>query len=491
MRSLRGQLVFFWLLLLGVCVALTIVMITLYRSSVGVQIATASAAAERACGEIATRYARSLPAPPPERAQLDLLQVLLQLVLLEAPRVEGGVWQAADGLIAYAYPTYEGGGAKRDIPAAEQPLIVEIARQAARMQRTRTDVVRGSREALVVTACPLSPPGGDLAAWTMTRTHAGALDAQASVRAGIVALMAAVIASGLWLGLILRRGLRHVQRLEASLAQAEGDVVPVLEATGVRELDRIVEGFNRHRLRFEEARATLREAARQRGRDQRLAALGRMTGSIAHEIRNPIAAMRLKAENALAGAPARQPDALRAIVGQIDRLEGLVQSLLGLVQPLALAPREVALAAWLDERAASVEARAAGAGVALVVRRDGPVSAVFDPVHAARAIDNLLDNAVRHTPRGGRVTLAALRDEPAVAGRAPAPLRLRVDDTGSGVDEAVQAQLFEPFATGRADGTGLGLALAREVALAHGGDLRHVALDPGSRFELELPWRAC
>ncbi|MGF6524883.1 sensor histidine kinase [Variovorax sp. PvP013] len=490
MRSLRGQLVFFWLLLLGVCAALAVVMVTLYRSSVGVQIATGSAVAERACREIATRYARSLPAPLPARPQLDLLQVLLQLVLLEAPQVEGGVWQVADGLVAYAYPTYEGGGAKRDIPAAEQPLIVETARQAARTRQARTDVVRGSREALIVTACPLAATGDDLAAWTMTRTHAGALDAQASVRAGLVALMAAVIVSGLWLGLILRRGLRHVQRLEASLARAEGDVVPVLEATGVRELDRIVDGFNRYRLRFEEARATLREAARQRSRDQRLAALGRMTGGIAHEIRNPIAAMRLKAENALAGTPARQPDALRAIVGQIDRLEGLVQSLLGLVQPLVLAPRAVALPAWLDERAAAVEARATAAGVEVVVRHDGPATAVFDPMHVARAVDNLLDNAVRHTPRGGRVVLAASRDDAAATGPAPAPLRLRVDDTGAGVDEALQSQLFEPFATGRADGTGLGLALAREVALAHGGDLRHIALDPGTRFELEIPWRA-
>ena len=505
MRSLRGQLVFFWLLLLGVCVALAIVMITLYRSSVGVQIDGGRATAERACRDIATRYVRSLPAETPAQPRLDLLQVLLQLVLLEAPQVEGGVWRADAGMLAYAYPTYEGGGVKLDIPAAEQPLIVETARQAARTQQTRSDVVRGSREALIVAACPLAAPGADLAAWTMTRIHAGALDAQGSVRAGVVALMVAVVASGLWPGLILRRGLRHVQRLEARLAQAEGDVVPVLEATGVRELDRIVDGFNRYRLRFEEARATLREAARQRSRDQRLAALGRMTGGIAHEIRNPIAAMRLKAENALAGPSARQPDALRAIVGQIDRLEGLVQSLLGLVQPLVLAPREVALPAWLDERMATIATRAAEAGVELAVRHDGPASAPFDPVHVARAIDNLLDNAVRHTPRGGRVTLAALRDADATAttpaahaadadgaARRPSgPLRLRVDDTGAGVDEAMRARLFEPFATGRADGTGLGLALAREVALAHGGDLRHVALERGTRFELELPWRAC
>jgi len=111
-----------------------------------------------------------------------------------------------------------------------------------------------------------------------------------------------------------------------------------------------------------------------------------------------------------------------------------------------------------------------------------PASAVFDPVHLARAVDNLLDNAVRHAPRGGHVVLAVVQPDARM-------LLIRVDDDGPGVPEPLQASLFEPFATGRADGTGLGLALAREVALAHGGELHHVPMQPGTRFELELPWR--
>ena len=126
--------------------------------------------------------------------------------------------------------------------------------------------------------------------------------------------------------------------------------------------------------------------------------------------------------------------------------------------------------------------KAEAAGVRLVRRHEAPASAVFDPVHLARAIDNLLDNAVRHAPRGGEVVLAAAQPDART-------LALRVDDDGAGVPESLQASLFEPFATGRADGTGLGLALAREVALAHGGELRHLPLAPGTRFELELPWR--
>lgn len=490
MKSLRGQLLFFWVLLFGMCAALAVVMLTLYRSSAGAQVAAGRGATEQSCRAIAARYAKSAGPPAPAKPQVDLLQVLLQLVLIETPHVEGGVWQAAGGQLAYAYPTYEGSGVKRDVPAAEQPLIVEMAQLAARTQQPQTDVVRGSREALIVSACPLAAPGNDLAAWTMTRTNGGALAAQDSLRTGLGVLLLLVLASGLWLGFILLRGLRHVQRLENRLVRAEaeaaadGGAMPELPRTGVRELDRIVDGFNRYRLRFEEARAHLRAAAQQRSRDQRLAALGRMTGGIAHEIRNPIATMRLKAENALAATPERQGAALQAIVGQIDRLDGLVQSLLALVQPVTLAPVEVVLHRWLDERVAAVAPKADAAGVQVTLRHDAPASAVFDPVHLARAVDNLLDNAVRHAPRGGHVVLAALLAQPNL-------LAIRVDDDGAGVPAALQASLFEPFATGRADGTGLGLALAREVALAHSGELRHVPLEAGTRFELELPWHIC
>lgn len=530
MKSLRAQLVFFWVFLFVVGVSLAVVMLTLYRASAGAQVDAGRAATEQSCRSIAARYAKSAADSPTPK--VDLLQVLLQLVLIEVPHVEGGVWQgraSGDGparpqdraregppdgppddrpdhppdhppdsppdgtndagtIVAYAYPTYEGSGVKRDVPAAERPLIVEMAQLAARRQSLQTDVVRGSREALIVTACPLVAASPTLAAWTMTRTSGGALAAQDSLRTGLGVVLGAVLAAGLWLGTILWRGWRHVQGLEQRLAQADArDAgMPELPRTGLRELDRIVDGFNRYRLRFEEARAHLRQVAQQRSRDQRLAALGRMTGGIAHEIRNPIATMRLKAENALAATPARQAEALHTIVGQIDRLDGLVQSLLALVQPVTLSPVELDLAAWLDERRAALEGPARAGGVTLRVRHDGPARATFDPVHLARAVENLLDNAVRHTAAGGEVVLSAQRLD-------PRRLLLAVDDDGAGVPESLQAHLFEPFATGRADGTGLGLALAREVALAHGGDLRHVpkaAGVPGARFELELPWHA-
>lgn len=485
MTSLRSQLSLFWVLLFSLCVALAVVLLTLYRNSAGAHISSARAATEHNCQMIATRYARAIPADAPSEPDTDLLRALLNVVLASAPQVEGGVWQAGSGSVGYAYPTYEGSGVKRDLPAAEQPLIMAMAAHAAQTRFLQTDVVRGSHESLVLTACPMRSARPDVAAWTMTRAGGGMLDAEGSLRTGLAVLALLVLASGLWFVFILQRGVGHVGALEAQLAsaQSDGNVMPELSRTGVRELDRIVDGFNRYRTRFDEAQARLRQAAQQRSRDQRLAALGRMSGSIAHEIRNPLATMRLKAENALAAGPERQSAALDAIVVQIDRLDGLVRSLLGLVQPLTLAPLPVALGPWLRERVDAVAERATAAGVALALRDAGPDTAVFDPVHAGRALDNLLDNALRHAPRGGHVMLEAR-----VTGARC--LALCVQDDGPGVPPSLQAALFEPFNTGRADGTGLGLALAREVALAHGGDLRYVDLHPGARFELEVPWRA-
>ncbi len=485
MRSLRAQLVLFWVILLAVCMALALVMVVLFRSSSGTQIGESQARAEAACSAIATRYAKSLADPQRDTPQTDLLQVLLQLVLIEEPYVEGGIWRASGGFIAYAYPTYEGSGVKRDVPEAEQAHIAEIAQVTARAQRPETHVIRASREALVVSACPLVAPNADLAAWTMTRIPLGILDAQRSLRFGLGALLAFVLASGLWLGAILVRGYRQMQRLEAQLAQADGSATaPPLAPSGLRELDRLVDGLNLYRGRFEQARAQLRETERERARDQRLAALGRMTGGVAHEIRNPIAAMRLKAENALAGPPEKQPQALTMILDQIARLDGLVKTLLAVVQPLNLQMTKVDLATWAQERLAAVRPVAEAKGVRLDLQAE-PLCCELDATHLSRALDNLLDNAVRHAPEHGLVRLSVRRN-------AAGALAIEVEDNGPGVPEALQGQLFEPFATGRPDGTGLGLALAREVALAHGGDLHHRArAGGGAHFLIELPWRAC
>ena len=99
----------------------------------------------------------------------------------------------------------------------------------------------------------------------------------------------------------------------------------------------------------------------------------------------------------------------------------------------------------------------------------------------ARALDNLLTNALRHTPVDGWVQITAERRGDSCY--------LVVEDSGSGVPQDLREKIFEPFASFRSDGTGLGLAIAREIVEAHGGTICCTQGAIGARFEIRLPWR--
>ena len=150
-----------------------------------------------------------------------------------------------------------------------------------------------------------------------------------------------------------------------------------------------------------------------------------------------------------------------------------------MTQPLQLRPQCVPLGPWLEQQVAAYAEQAQAAGVRL--EREVVVEQwCFDPLHLGRAVDNLLSNALQHTPCGGVVRIAAHTEG--------AHLLLRVSDTGTGVAPEVLPRLFEPFVTNRASGTGLGLALVREITVAHGGSVQLVCAAPGACFAIEIPW---
>ena len=102
----------------------------------------------------------------------------------------------------------------------------------------------------------------------------------------------------------------------------------------------------------------------------------------------------------------------------------------------------------------------------------------------ARAVDNLVLNAIRHAPHDGKVVVRARR----IAAPEGKTLRLVVIDNGPGVSASDRERIFEPFVTGRPDGSGLGLAVAREVATAHGGRAYVADTEHGACFVIDIPW---
>ncbi|MGH8151336.1 MAG: two-component system sensor histidine kinase NtrB [Rhodanobacteraceae bacterium] len=205
----------------------------------------------------------------------------------------------------------------------------------------------------------------------------------------------------------------------------------------------------------------------------------------AHEVRNPLAAISGAAQLLEQGAgDARQRELARLIRAESDRLASLSGRLLG--TRTAMPTRAVNLHALLER---VIELVDAGRGDVEIVRDYDPTLPAWhgDPDHLLQAVLNLSRNALEAHAR--RVVLrsraeAGWRD---ARGQSVPALRIEVEDDGDGVPDALATTLFEPMVTGRVDGTGLGLALAREIAREHGGDLTWQPRGHGSRFVLWLP----
>jgi signal transduction histidine kinase len=486
-RSIIGWFAVCWSAFVLASVVVGALLLSLYRQTTTEQVRRASAAIAHGCDAIAGRYEFLVAgnSTPSDLRAPELVRGLtgaVQIALRDLPGVEGGIWQTEQGSLAYAFPTYEGTGEKTDLPSAEEPQIRDIADTSAldglpvdRRRETRSQV-------LLLHACPLAGPIPHLSAWTMARVISTGGRSYIEAMAGLGILLLVVLGSAAWLGRLLFGWTHRVRRLEAALGTGTGEL-PRLDPTGQRDLDRIIDAINRAGGRLAEARQEADALARQVAESRRLAMLGRVVAGVAHEIRNPIAAMRLKAENAVAAGDdiARKDRALRIIIEQIDRLEGLLRNLLSSVQhakPILSPVKDVT--AFLSERIDLFRDQATAHGLALEAAGT-TIDATFDPARIGQAIDNLVLNAIQNTPPGGHITVRAeLSGERLV---------LSVADTGHGVPEDVRAQLFEPFVTTRPDGTGLGLAVVREIAEAHGGAVRALHRFDGTTFILELPWQ--
>jgi signal transduction histidine kinase len=486
LRSLRGRLVILLLLLIAAAIAAGALMVGLFRQSATARAGQAEAQIGRACDAIAGAYrfysaGWQGPPPGPDREALRRdLTTVVQTALHDRSGIEGGIWQRGTGSLAYAFPTYQGGGPKTDVPEAELPRIETVNREALVEDRQVGRRYDAASQILLMNACPLPGPIPELTGWTMTRVVTFAGRSYEQLMAGLGILFAAVFSAAALLTRLTMKWSRHVSQIETALQAHDVADLPMLPATGERELDRIVTALNEAGRRLAQARQRADQLSRQVATGERLAAIGRVSAGIAHEIRNPIAAMRLKAENAIAGDPERKSKALVTILEQIERLDALLQRLLSVTERDKPRRECVALAPFLDSCVAAHLELARAREITLERKADRGF-ARFDPEQMRRAVDNLVLNAIQAAPDGSRILIAARRKIE--------NLVLSVHDQGAGPPAGVREHLFEPFVTGRADGTGLGLSIVREVAAAHGGTARLAASEQETTFEIIVPWQ--
>ncbi|WP_270886371.1 sensor histidine kinase [Pedococcus sp. 5OH_020] len=210
---------------------------------------------------------------------------------------------------------------------------------------------------------------------------------------------------------------------------------------------------------------------------------------VSHDLRTPLAGMRALTE-ALQDGVARDPrDYLDQLQGQVLRMSSLVDDLLALSRlqspSLTLQREPVVVADLVSDALASCQPLADAGGVRLTGSVDHDVSAALDAREVSRAVDNLVVNAIRHTPPGGAVRVALDQDgQDAV---------VSIDDGCGGIPAEALDRVFEAGWRGTrartpGDGSaGLGLSIVRGVAEAHGGSAQVRNLEHGCRFELRLP----
>ena len=305
------------------------------------------------------------------------------------------------------------------------------------------------------------------------------------LRAGLPLALVGLASAALALAVVqvLARGMTSPLRemVNAAKAMARGDYSKRVTATSKDEVGDLARAFNA-------MSADLAEADRQR-RD--------LIANVSHELRTPITALRAVLENLVDGVEPPDMETMRAMTLQVERLGRLVDQLLDLsrleagVVPLE---RRAFAVEPLLERAAEESRINAARGQERDVRlsisvepRGLRVEADAERVH--QVVANLLQNAIRHSPDGGEVSLQARPDNGSV--------RIEVVDEGPGIPETEARRVFERFY--RADparsstdgGTGLGLAIARWIVDLHGGEIHVERNEPrGCRMVVALPGAA-
>ena len=245
---------------------------------------------------------------------------------------------------------------------------------------------------------------------------------------------------------------------------------------------------NNLRQRESQLRRNLKELEETRERllaEEKLAAVGRLSSAIAHEIRNPVAMI----SSSLATAARldhnhQERDQMFSIAAsEAARLERLTRDFLAYARPRAAQSALANVADTLGYVAAVAAAHAANRGIKVLVNAEPAMEGYFDPGQIQQALLNLVLNALDAGAPGAPVILSGRNGG--------GMLRLEVSDRGGPIAPATTARIFEPFFTTKAAGSGLGLAIARNIARAHGGDLRLVCNQPGQvTFALELPQTA-
>lgn len=278
---------------------------------------------------------------------------------------------------------------------------------------------------------------------------------------------------------------QSIRRLRVQIRDAAGKLDPQhpeIVLTGDAGFGGLHDEIEALTARIEAVVQKLNEREREIVRAEHLAAVGQLAAGVGHELRNPLTSIKMLVQTGLEGAAGGlTPEDLRVIEAEIRRMERSLQTFLEFARPPKLERRPVEIGTVLDAVLGLVRGRAEQQRVVTTLQmRDGPTTLAADFGQLQQVFVNLVLNALDSMPTGGTLTVTARRTG--------AQVEVEVTDSGPGIAKGMLPRLFQPFASSKDTGLGLGLVISRRIVEDHGGTMNAGnRVGGGASFFVRLP----
>lgn len=402
----------------------------------------------------------------------EVLTLLTRLVLQNTDGVSAGFYSSTtDALLGYSDRQ------DSDNPARaanrEQSAILDISRRAAANGQASEQVLSNGPAVVLIEAAPIRE--GDLvvgSVWSAKRLPEVPGSNRFRAYLTTAGLGMAALASVLLTLLVIRNLQGGVRKIEGGLHALEQNLESKIDTSAdPEEIQGIIHAISRLGRTLNEKIEREKQIENELRHAERLASLGRLVAGVAHEVRNPLATIRLRVQMCRRGTgDPRVQESCVVALEEIERLNGMVNRLLNFARPVHLRREPTDLRSLVEERMESFRERASRSRVRLVA--DSSVNEkqfAVDKGHMTQIFDNIIQNALDAMADGGTLSVSLTAVEAPGNGHG---FRIEFRDTGKGMDSGVASHIFDPFFTTKPSGTGLGLSICHELVVAHGGDIQ-------------------
>jgi two-component system, NtrC family, sensor histidine kinase HydH len=426
----------------------------------------------------------------------DSLADLSRAVLLNVDGVEGGFYSSTqNALVGYSFPTRVGTleePESEDVSADGRLSALQVARDAVSLRSRSERILTAGQEITLIDALPIRDGQHYVgSAWTMMRLSSLPGTNRFRTYLIAVALGIAALACVLLTLLVVRSLQNGVRKIEGGLKSLEQNLASQIPIeTDPDEIRHIAGAINRLGTTLKEKIESEKKIEDRLRHAERLAALGRLIAGVAHEVRNPLATIRLRIQMCQQdSANFEVRESCAVALQEVERLNGMVNRLLSFSRPVHLQAEPTNLGRLVEQRLGNFSELAGQHNVRLIAKfnRDSkPVN--VDQNRIAQVFDNIIQNAIdAMSESGGTLCVNIVREA-----KTPQSSEVCVEfnDTGEGIRSDAVSRIFDPFFTTKSSGTGLGLSICHELVQAHGGEINVASAEGcGTTVRVILPVR--